>query len=113
MNYFQLIALIFLGSYLIYQLIKLKKLPLLSVLYNLRTLIFFMAALIIIIDPDIASKLASIVGIGRGADLVIYVSILILLFKLYTQSRKIDLLEKKIDELIRKMAIKNYEHKKQ
>jgi len=64
-------------------------------------------AIVFIIRPDITNSLAHKVGVGRGADLVFYISILIFWFiilKLYARMRK---LEKMITDLIRKDALSN------
>ena len=64
-------------------------------------------AIVFIIWPDITNALAHKVGVGRGADLVFYISILIFWFiilKLYARQRK---LEQMFTEIIRKDAIDN------
>ena len=64
-------------------------------------------AFLFIIRPDITNSLAHKVGVGRGADLVFYISILIFWFiilKLYARQRK---LEQMITDLIRKDALEN------
>ena len=64
-------------------------------------------AFVFIIRPDITNALAHKVGVGRGADLVFYISILIFWFiilKLYARQRK---LEQMITDLIRKDALEN------
>jgi hypothetical protein len=62
-------------------------------------------AAIFIIWPDITNSIAHRLGVGRGADLVFYISILIfwmIIVKLFDRVRK---LEQIITELIRKDAI--------
>ena len=64
-------------------------------------------AIVFIIWPDITNSIAHKVGVGRGADLVFYISILIFWFiilKLYARLRK---LEQMITDLIRKDALEN------
>jgi hypothetical protein len=59
----------------------------------------------IIIFPDATSFLAQLLGIGRGADLIIYVSLLIsfyLIFRLYVAFTR---LEQAITELVRAIAL--------
>jgi small membrane protein len=59
----------------------------------------------IIIFPDATSFLAHLLGIGRGADLIIYVSLLIsfyLIFRLYVAFTR---LEQAITELVRAIAL--------
>lgn len=62
-------------------------------------------ALVFIFFPDLTSSLAHRLGVGRGADLVFYISIIIFWFviiKLYVRIRK---LEKTITDIIRKDAL--------
>ena len=64
-------------------------------------------AIVFIIWPDITNSIAHKVGVGRGADLVFYISILIFWFiilKLYARLRK---LEQMITDVIRKDALDN------
>lgn len=63
-------------------------------------------ALVFILFPDLTSSLAHRLGVGRGADLVFYLSIVIFWFvilKLYARIRR---LEGTVTELIRKDALK-------
>ena len=65
------------------------------------------SAIVFIIWPDITNSIAHKVGVGRGADLVFYISILIFWFiilKLYARLRK---LEQMITDVIRKDALDN------
>ena len=65
------------------------------------------AGAVLIIFPDLTIVIAHKLGVGRGADLVFYLSILIFWFviiKLYARIRK---LEQIITEVIRKDAISN------
>ncbi|MFT3826278.1 MAG: DUF2304 domain-containing protein [Chitinophagaceae bacterium] len=62
-------------------------------------------AAVFIIWPDMTTRLAKFLGVGRGADLVFYISILIFWFvilKLYVRIRK---LEQTFTELIRQDAL--------
>ncbi|PZR26209.1 MAG: DUF2304 domain-containing protein [Citrobacter freundii] len=64
------------------------------------------AALVFVLFPDLTSTLAHRLGVGRGADLVFYLSIVIFWFvilKLYARIRR---LESTVTELIRKDALK-------
>jgi hypothetical protein len=66
-------------------------------------------AVVFIIWPDIPQAIANKLGVGRGADLIFYISILIFWFvvlKLYIRIRK---LEQSFTEFIRTEALKNAE----
>ena len=64
-------------------------------------------AITLVIFPDISNDMAHRLGVGRGADLVFYTSILIFWFiilKLYARIRR---LEQTITQVVRKDAIDN------
>ena len=68
-------------------------------------MLLIIAALVFIIFPDITNQLAKSLGVGRGADLVFYTSIVIFWFvilKLYARIRK---LEQMVTRVVRKEAI--------
>jgi hypothetical protein len=91
---------IFIGLYFV---IRLKK-RLLDIV-----LLFAMISggILFALRPDITNILARELGVGRGADLVFYISILLFWFvslKLYARIRK---LEQQVTSLIREGAIRN------
>lgn len=68
-------------------------------------------AIILILFPGITNDIANRLGVGRGADLIFYTSILIFWFvilKLYARIRK---LEQIITQVVRKDAIDEAENK--
>lgn len=77
-------------------------------LFDLLLLIILIAAAIVfILFPDITNRLAHYLGVGRGADLIFYTSILIFWFvilKLYARIRK---LEQIITIVVRKEALED------
>ena len=84
-----------------YLLVRWKKRSLDVVLFSLLIL----TAVVFIIWPNLTQSLAKKLGVGRGADLVFYTSILIFWFviiKLYARIRN---MEQKFTEMIRKNAI--------
>lgn len=74
----------------------------------LDRLLFFLLALIavvMVIRPDWASGVAHFLGVGRGADLVVYLGITGLAFLwlgLYTRQRELDV---RLTELTRRLAM--------
>lgn len=70
-------------------------------------LVIWLVAIIIIARPNIASFLAIKVGVTRGVDLVVYVSIIVifyLLFRLLMRQEKID---KEITKIVSALALKD------
>ena len=91
---------IFIGLYF---LIRLKK-RLLDII-----LLFSMiaAATVFVLWPNVTNVIANKLGVGRGADLIFYLSILIFWFvalKLYARIRK---LEQLFTQIVREDALKN------
>lgn len=65
------------------------------------------AGIVFAIWPNITNIIAKDLGVGRGADLIFYISILIFWFislKLYARIRK---LEQQVTGIMRESAIKN------
>lgn len=72
-------------------------------------LLLVCAAVVFILFPEITNQLARNLGVGRGADLVFYTSIIIfwyVLLKLYARLRK---LEQTITTIVRKNALEQAE----
>lgn len=70
-------------------------------------LLFWVSAGAVVLIPDATGVIAERLGIGRGADLVIYLSlvaIFYLLFRIQIQQKKT---ERQITELVRKITLDN------
>jgi hypothetical protein len=74
--------------------------------------VLWIVAAIVIVLPQVTSRLADIVGIGRGVDLVVYASVSILfllVFKLFIQQEKLD---RKLTDLVRHDALRDLDKHK-
>ncbi|MBI5371109.1 MAG: DUF2304 domain-containing protein [Sphingobacteriales bacterium] len=77
----------------------------------LLLLLLLCTAVVFILFPELTNRLAHKLGVGRGADLVFYTSIILfwfVLLKLYARLRK---LEQVITTLVRKDALEETSHK--
>jgi len=63
------------------------------------------ATVIVVYLPQTTDAAARFLGVGRGVDAVLYVSILLLFYALFQQSRKTDRLEHSLTELVRSLAL--------
>lgn len=70
-------------------------------------IIFWLAAGVIVIWPDATFYLANILGIGRGADLVVYVSLVIIFFLIFRLMIAQERQRREITELTRLLAMKD------
>jgi small membrane protein len=86
----------------LYFVIRLKK----KTLDLALLLVMITGAVVFILRPELTTRLAEKLGVGRGADLIFYLSILIFWFvilKLYARIRQ---LEKSFTQIIREDALK-------
>jgi len=68
---------------------------------------------VVLIFPEFTGYMANILGVGRGVDAIIYISIAILFYLIYRLYAKIDNLERQITHIVREIAIRDrYEPKK-
>lgn len=59
----------------------------------------------VLIDPEISQIFANYIGVGRGVDLVLYLSIFFLLFLIFLLYLRIQLLKRQIEIIIRELAL--------
>ena len=69
-------------------------------------LVLWVAAFVVIILPVTSFFFANILGIQRGADFVVYISIILLFYLLFRLYVKIDSVEREITALVRESAIR-------
>jgi hypothetical protein len=83
--------------------IKLKELIIWSV--------FWLVAGAVVLSPNSTNMIAGIVGIGRGADLVVYISLALLFYILFRIFYRLEKIEKNITKITRELALKDNEKK--
>lgn len=66
------------------------------------------AGLVIFWRPEATNFLADIVGIGRGADLVMYVAVIFLLCFAFLLALSIDRLERQMTKLVQHQALEEF-----
>lgn len=67
--------------------------------------VFWGIALIFIWLPtNTIDKVGQLFGVGRGIDVLVYLSIIFLFYYIFKQSEKINKLEKEITKLVRRLA---------
>ncbi|MBU4360244.1 DUF2304 domain-containing protein [Candidatus Parcubacteria bacterium] len=70
-------------------------------------LIFWLLALIAVWVPGLLTQIANLLGIGRGADLIFYISLLIIFYLIFRIYIKFEKIEKDITKIVRKDALTN------
>lgn len=85
---------------------------------NLPSFIFwgsvFITAIIGVLDPEITTEIAKLLGIGRGADVVVYFSLVTLFYLMFRLTIAIEELRYEITYIIRQISLRNVKkrHKK-
>ncbi len=74
-------------------------------------ILFWLAVDVVVLSPNSTTVLANRLGIGRGVDLVVYVSILMIFFVLFRLNVKIEGINRQISKIVRNNAIDNLKKK--
>lgn len=70
--------------------------------------VFWGVALVFIWLPtNTIDKLGQLFGVGRGIDVLVYLSIIFLFYYIFRQNEKVNKLEKQITKLVRELAKQN------
>lgn len=77
----------------------------LTILWLILWMIFWLAVGAVTLAPQTTDVLARFVGVGRGADFVIYVSLVIIFYLVFRLFVKIEGVEREVTELVRKLAL--------
>ena len=75
-------------------------------------LLIWLSAMVVIWYPNITTYLAGILGIGRGVDLVIYVSTVVIFYLMFRLLLRIEKIERDITKIVREEAIDRHEKEK-
>lgn len=76
--------------------------------HHLASLVFalsWIAAIVVVLRPEISTEVARRVGIGRGVDLVTYALLSVFLWAHYQQYLRYKRLENQVTTLVREIAI--------
>jgi hypothetical protein len=106
MNGIQVVLILGVSIICLYYLIRLRKTLLdMAVVISLTG-----TAILFILLPDLTNRIAFVLGVGRGADLLYYICILLFSFALLKLYARIRRLENQFTELVREDALKNAKH---
>jgi len=104
MNLIQIFILIFI-AYVIYRLIiKLNKRELSAQVFSLW-LIFWIIVGIVVVLPQSTQFIADWLGVGRGVDVVVYISVIVLFYVVFRIYARIEKIERNITYLVKDISI--------
>jgi len=70
-------------------------------------LIFWLAVGVAFVTPESLTRLANVLGIGRGADLVLYVAVVVVFYLMFRIFVRLENMERNITKIVRKDALKD------
>lgn len=75
-------------------------------------IVFWFTAILVVINPNSTSILAKLLGVGRGVDVVMYLSLALLFFVVFKIFVRLEKIESQMTKLVRKETLsqnKKYE----
>lgn len=72
---------------------------------RLGIVIFAIAAVIVVIFPEITTTAAHFVGVGRGTDLLLYALVIVFLYNMLMEAKQRNAAERRLTKLAREVAI--------
>ena len=72
-------------------------------------LLFWAAVVVVVVQPNTTSWLATWLGVGRGVDIAMFLSILMLFFLLFRSFTKIEDLDRQLTRVVRANALREME----
>jgi hypothetical protein len=72
-------------------------------------LLFWIAVVVVVVQPNTTSWLANWLGVGRGVDIAMYLSILMLFYLLFRSFTKIEDLDRQLTRVVRANALRAME----
>ena len=73
--------------------------------------LFWSAVIVAVVWPTTTAVMANLLRVGRGADLVMYLSVMVLFYALFRLFGKIEELERQITRVVRAAALKELDEK--
>jgi hypothetical protein len=103
---FQILFVLF-ALYSIFFVAKKKKDHLLGARGMVFWILFWLAVIIVVVWPDSAATIAHLFGIGRGADVVMYIGLAVLFFIVFRLHMKIEVINRDVTKVVREKALKH------
>jgi hypothetical protein len=72
----------------------------------------WLAVIVISFIPNLTTQISNFLGIGRGIDLIVYISVIVMFYLIFRLYVKLESVEKEVTLLVRKFALDTKEKKK-
>jgi hypothetical protein len=68
-------------------------------------IVLWLVITVVVVLPQTSTAIAHILGVGRGADAVVYISVLVLFYAVFRLYVKMEFIEHEITDIVRKLAL--------
>ncbi len=68
--------------------------------------VFWLVVAMVVWQPGLSTQVANRLSVGRGADLIMYVSVAVLFYLFFRISVRLEKMERNITKIVREMALK-------
>jgi hypothetical protein len=92
-------------AFVLFRLLRRHREKAISTRWLILWLAFWGAAATVVLVPEIATRLAQAVGVGRGSDLAIYVAVLGAYYILFRIMVRLERMERDISKLVEELAL--------
>lgn len=105
------LVLLFFIAFAIFRLLRRYRERAITARWLILWLLFWVASGAVVAAPQIATRVAALVGVGRGADLALYLAVLGLYYLLFRVMVKLERVEKDISKIVEEVAIRGWKEK--
>lgn len=105
------VLLIILILFIISRLINRLKNKQIGLVNFLIWLIFWITGGVVIFYPEASDYLARFLGVGRGVDVIIYFSLILLFYFIFYFTVRLRIIEQQITEIVRKISLEKQKNK--
>lgn len=74
--------------------------------------IIWISAIVFVWNPSVTNKIAGFLGVGRGADALLYISVVVLFYSMLRLYGKMENIEHSISDLVKKIALQDFQSEK-
>ncbi len=107
MSVIQIVILLFAGFAMSRTIFQFKR-GALTIAWLLFWILFWFGTGLVAVLPQTTDVIARFVGVGRGADVVIYVSLTVLFYFIFRLYIKIEQVESEVTRLVRKLSLDEF-----
>lgn len=69
-------------------------------------LIFWLAVAVVVWQPNLATEAANRVGVGRGSDLALYISVAVIFYLIFRITVRLEKMDRNITKIVREISLK-------